>query len=430
MSAPVWPHAVPPYRDGVPPRSDTPAVLRRRATAVVVVAAALLITLTAAMVAARAQVRAIGDAAAPQAATAADLYFALSDLDAQVARMVLIGGDDARAGSRIDALGTYDRRSEQVDADLRRVLGVAGPADEAVVRRLLDGLAVYRQRVGQALTAAARPDAQGAYTQATNVLHLELLPAAAELRDRSEERLGDAYATGLRTEIAGVTVAVLLGGALLVLLVRLQVFLTRTFRRLVNPALLAATVAVLGLAAGAATVLVAQGECLRAARAESLSPFLALSRARAVSYDAAADTGRALLGADPDHYDREFARKSALLTGDRDGLAALSGSAEVAERWLGYRRDHQRIVALAGAGRRAEAVAGLTGLRRGDAAFDFYAFDTAVSAVAARHDRDFGREVARAGRLLRGWTVIPAAAAGLVILLAPLGVRARLAEYR
>ncbi len=384
------------------------------------------------------QVRIIGGQAAPQAATAADLYFALSDLDAQVARMVLVGDAAELSGSQLDALGTYQKRSRQADADLQRSLTTAtGPADRALVLDLMHHLAVYRRWVWQTLTAQSQappqppgrlpPDALGYYTQATNVLHLELLPAAERLREAGEARLDRAYADKHTTEVWAVVLAATLGGGLVVLLVVLQVWLARRFRRVVNPALALATVLAAGLTAGACVVLVAQAQRLGAAREHSLTPYLALSQTRALSYDAAADTSRYLLSGNLALYQRGFTAKSGRVI---EGTAGLGDGGRVRDRWLSYRRDHQRVVALAGAGRTGAAVGVVTGIRRGDAAFDFSYFDAAVGAAAAARKADFDAALRTGERLLTGWPLLPLPVLGTVVLLVLLGVRKRLAEYR
>jgi len=276
---------------------DTPARIRQKVAVVVVAAAALLATTSLLMSRAQEQARIIGEVAAPQAATASDLYFALSDLDAQVARMVLIDDADALSGSQIDALGTYRERSSQVDEDLARLLATA---DHAAVVRLTNDLATYREWVWQALTVESQlpaqppgklpPAALGFYTQATNVLHLRLLPGAKGLRDASETRLDRAYGQQRLVAGLGIGLALLLGGLLLTLLVAFQVWLVRRFRRLLNPALLGATVVTFGLVVSACLIFAGSAQRLGAAREDSLDPFLALSQTRAVSYDAAADT--------------------------------------------------------------------------------------------------------------------------------------------
>ncbi|GAA2683789.1 hypothetical protein Apa02nite_000560 [Actinoplanes palleronii] len=414
-------------------RNETPARLRLWSALVVTAAAALLAATGLVMARVQDQVRIIGREAAPQAATAADLYFALSDMDAQVTRLLLTGDADALAGTRVDALGAYRSRSRQVDADLRLLMSSAAPVD------LLDGLAVYHQRIGQTLAAGEKgaagalpPDALGYFTQATNILHLRLLPAAQQLRDSATTRLDEAYSAKRVTESVGLTLAVLLGGTLLALLVVLQVWLARRFRRSWNPALLAATGLSLLITVASVVVLSAQATRMTGARAADLNPYLELSRLRAVGYDAAADTSRYLVSGNLALYRDGFAGKSGCVTGegcDGPGVGALAGD-EALRRWQAYRRDHEKVLQLTDAGRTGEAVDALTGIRRGDAAFDFAYFDAAVGAVTAVRKQGFDRALRGAERTLRGWTGIPLVVLGLVILLVPLGVRRRLAEYR
>ncbi|WP_229831149.1 hypothetical protein [Actinoplanes ianthinogenes] len=406
---------------------------------VVVAATALLLATSLVMARIRSQVRVIGREAAPQAATAADLYFALSDMDAQATRLLLTGDSDALAGTRVDALGAYRERSRQVDADLERMLAASGGTDvagQAVVVDLLDGLAVYHQRVGQTMTAADRVDrrqagrlpgeALGYYTQATNVLHLRLLPAAEQLRDAATTRLDRAYAGKRATEATGYTLVLLFGGTLVVLLITLQVWMARRFRRSVNPALLGATVLSLVLGVAATVVLGAQAGRMSAARDDHLTPYLALSQLRAVGYDAAADTSRYVVAANLGLYRDDFTAKSRSLP---DEIGRVAGG-EARQRWEDYQRDHEKVLTLAEAGKTGAAVDALTGIRRGDAAFDFAYFDAAVGAVTDVRKAGFDRELRGAERALRGGVVVPIVGLGVVILLVPLGVRRRLAEYR
>ncbi|GIF04062.1 hypothetical protein Asi03nite_16000 [Actinoplanes siamensis] len=429
-------------------RNETPARLRLWSALVVLATVALLAATSLVMARVRNQIRIIGREAAPQAATAADLYFALSDMDAQVTRLLLTGGSDALAGTRVDAQQSYQERSRQVDADLQRSLTTAaGDAERAVALDLLDGLAVYRQRVGQTVTAAdasgqaeagrLAPDALGYYTQATNVLHLRLLPAAERLRDAATSRLDQAFADKRATEATGYTLAVLLGGGLLALLTFLQMWLARRFRRTWNPALAAATALSLVLVGASMIVLAAQAGRMAAARDDYLNPYLSLSRLRAVGYDAAADTSRYLVSGNLAYYRDNFTSKADCLAAADPvaryrcgpGLGELAGS-EALRRWQAYRRDHEKAVALAGDGRSEDAVRVVTGIRRGDAAFDFAYFDAAAGAVTDVRKQSFDRALSGAERTLRGWTVIPVVVLAVVVLLVPLGVRRRLAEYR
>ena len=420
-------------------RPETPARLRLWAAVVIATAVALLAATSLLMARVQAEVRTIGDVAAPQAATAADLYFALSDMDAQVARLVLVGDADALAGTQIDALGTYRERSRQVDADLQASLTTAtGAADRATVLALLDDLAVYRERVWQTLSTPS--DTHGYYTQATNILHQELLPSAQRLRDASQNQLNRAYAAKSTTEGFGVALTLGLGAALVLLLLILQVWLARRFRRVLNPALLAATLITVALVVPAAVLFSVQQRWLGDARDHSLTPFLALSQARAISYDAAADTSRYLISERLAYYRQDFTHKSNCLVSGGScgpggetvagGLAAVSGSPQVLERWQAYQRDHERIAGLADAGNGAAAIDALTGIGRGDAAFDFSYYDAAVDQIATTRKAAFDAALHDTETLLTGWAVIPLVAMGVVILLVPLGVRRRFAEYR
>jgi hypothetical protein len=466
------------YRGGVPAiilRRETPNRLRLLAALAAVAAAVLLFSLTLVMISLQDRVRVIGREAAPQAATAADLYFTLSDLDAQVTRILLAGDSDELAGSRVDALGAYRDRGHQADRDLQTFLSSgAGEAEQAIALRIMDSLAVYRQRVGEALAAQAAatqasstatsaaagripPDALGYWTQATDLLHLRLLPEAEQLRRHSQSRLDEAYAQKAATESTGVTAAVLLGGSLAGALIYLQVWMTRRFRRTWNPALTAATALALLLPVAATIVLQVQARQLADGRDRGLGPYLALSELRALGYDAAADTGRYLVSANLAYYREDFVQKSACLTGDiacptpslkpgqweltsehetvtgaasaRGGLPKLAGTV-AADRWAAYRTVHDRIVRLADAGRTGEAVRQLTGIRRGDAAFDFAYYDAAVAAVTTTREQDFDRALRAAETTLTGWSVLPGLILTVVMALIPLGVRPRLAEYR
>jgi hypothetical protein len=221
----------------------------------VVIAAAVLFVATSALMAqTRRQVRIIGDVAAPQAATAADLYFALSDLDAQVVRLVLAGDDATLAATQIDALATYRERN-------------AAATSTATTPRRPTCCTCNSCRAPSGYARRAR------------------IGSIRRTRPRTPPRSG------------GIVVALGPGALLVVLLLVLQVWLARRFRRMFNPALLVATVLTIALAGPAAIVFAVQGQRLGDARSHSLNPYLELSQARAISYDAAADTSRYLISA-------------------------------------------------------------------------------------------------------------------------------------
>lgn len=78
-------------------------------------------------------------------------------------------------------------------------------------------------------------------------------------------------------------------------LVILQVFLTAQFHRFVDLPLPAASLLALGVVVVAAVQISGQRDHLRVARHDAFDSVVALTRARAVAYDANADQSRYLL---------------------------------------------------------------------------------------------------------------------------------------
>src|SRR5262249_3979693 len=152
-----------------------------------------------------------------------------------------------------------------------------------------------------------------------------------------------------------------------------------------------------------------------------------------------------LLAGNLSYYLTDFRNKSACVVGGGTcgpGADYLSGSLssgsgltaaqskDLVDRWKGYHRDHEQVVALADAGQVGQPIDLLTGIRRGDAAFDFYYYDRAVSDIAAGRRQAFDTAMARARGELSGWPWIPIVLMSAVIVLAWFGTRARIAEYR
>ncbi|MEV6210729.1 hypothetical protein [Kitasatospora sp. NPDC051914] len=84
----------------------------------------------------------IGHRAAPQAVRAADLYFALSDMDAQAANLLLIGADPDYLALRRQTLDTYEQRRTQAGEDLQRAAEAAAEDPAGQRRELAPGTRV------------------------------------------------------------------------------------------------------------------------------------------------------------------------------------------------------------------------------------------------------------------------------------------------
>jgi hypothetical protein len=260
-----------------------------------------------------------------------------------------------------------------------------------------------------------------------------------------------------------------LGGLLIVVLIALQLHLATRFRRLVNPALAAATVLAVAFTAVAAARLGAESGQLRVAKQDAFDSVQALTLARAVSYDANADESRYLV--DPGRvaqYQQAFLTKSERIV--NVGPVGIPGyDAALAADIKAYQRDNAdvRFGGYLGAefrnitfpGERQAAVAALLSFQRyekddrtlrglaakspaaavgydigtapGQSDWAFNQYDAALSGVIAVNSRAFTATVHDGEGGGTGWELLfPGLGLVLVAALTVAGIRPRLAEYR
>ncbi|KAA2255211.1 hypothetical protein F0L68_28735 [Solihabitans fulvus] len=462
-------------------RWRTPSVLRALTGVILVLAVAWGVVVGGAFGGVRDGLSVIGHQAAPQVAASADLRFALSDLDAQVANVLLVGTDAEFAGNRRQALDTYEKRRVQVDADVQQVAanGGADPSTQRSIRTVLDDLGRYEALAGEALLLnenshdpVGRPGAKtlDLYRQATGVM-AHALKAAQELTNANHRILGDAYAVSHGDTSWSQSLVMLLGILVCGALVLLQLYLRWRLRRLVNPAVAVATLLVACLTVAAIVLLVNEQDKLKVAKKDAFDSVVALSEARALSYDANADESRYLL--DQDHaadYERAFHEKAeqiATLPGVNDlgqyvqalddaaaryqrdprdvrfdGLfgtevrnVTFDGEQAAAEHLLAaystYQRDDQGLRSLSRSGQLRQAVAFDVGTTSGTSNYDFGRYDEALQSVIAINKQAFDTALSEGEAALSGWTwLIPGLAVLVMLALVVLGVRPRLAEYR
>src|SRR5690606_38038315 len=236
--------------------------------------AALLAVLTVAIGNARDSVQAIGHDAGPQVVATGTLYFALSDMDAQVSNVLLIGRDHDLGIGHDESLRLYERRRAEADAAAVQAAQLAGgdPALRRTVQEVLDGLGRYERLVGRAMELdrqAAHPPGElpkqvvDAYREATDLMKLELLPKAYNITLDTGAQVRQDYETKRSAVLTGRSWVAVTGLVALLFLVATQLYLTRTFRRVLNPPLVLATLAALALTAAGAGLLTAQAGHMR-----------------------------------------------------------------------------------------------------------------------------------------------------------------------
>ncbi|MEU8619406.1 hypothetical protein [Streptomyces sp. NPDC048623] len=458
--------------------ATVPARLRLARTATLVLLAALAVLLLRSGLAADGAWDTAEQAHAPSITSAAGVDLALNDMDAQAANILLSSGEAGRG--RLDeaytkATGFYDDARRTVSHELR-VLAVAAegdPAAEETVDRLTENFAIYQERIGRALENDARPggkaDARSDYQSANQLLGDELLPEAEALvRTNDTTYLAD-YTDARDALDAEELTLLALGGLLLLLLGALQWFLAVRFRRILNPGLVAATLCAVTALVLAGQALSGTAEQMRVARHDSYDSVVALSKARALSYQANADESHFLLfpslrssyestylersqklygvqGATLDTYADRLDVTWAAYRGDHSVLRftgefrreldniTFPGEREAAERTIDayavYQHDDRTFRDLVGQGKEREAVVFCLGWQPDQSNAHFGVWMTELQKLTDLNRSSFTSSAAEGRADLAG--LLPAAGAALLLaaLLTVLGLRPRLAEYR
>ncbi|MFI1098159.1 hypothetical protein [Streptomyces sp. NPDC020917] len=386
---------------------------------------------------------------AERAEAAAQLRFALADLDAQRADTLAPGTSatdaEVTVGNQLNALITAQQRRTQISDLLRQLGGDRAQGDR--VRSLLDALGRYDDLSGRAAYVDEQSPARNAghpprFAVALNVsagqiMRDDLLPVATEL---SSVYLRQAESQQARAHDAAVRWALvlgLLGAVTLAFLLWWQRELARDYRRSVNPAVALGTAAVIAVTLAGTLALTAGASSVDGAVARGLRPWTRLAEARAVAAEAAAAQSRwfvhdAAFGAgDQAQFGQLTERLDALLApGSQATAAERPAYQDVLTRYGHFRADDTRLRSLKASGNIDEAAAVLTEVGRGDVAFDFWDFATTLDGLAERQLADFTAQVSDAHASLDGWPALPAGALGIAGVMVLLGVRPRLAEYR
>jgi hypothetical protein len=456
----------------------TPAWIRALTIAAVLTTTGLFAVTTVAFQNARDGLQVIGHDAGPQVVATGDLYFALSDMDAQVANVLLIGSERDLRGARKTALDRYEQRRGEADRAVLQAAKLAGEdaTEQRTVQAVLDGLGQYERLAGQALLldaesghAAGPPPRKvtSVYRQATDVMKLDLLPKAYNLTLDSGTIVRHSYEDQHAAVLSGQGWVLLNGIVVITFLVGLQIYLAARFRRRINPAIAVATLSTCALMVASLSLLSAEGRQLKTVKERGFDSVLALSRARAISNSAYADESRYLL--DPgraDTYEQVYLEKSlallfvpagsldtyysaldGALSGRRGGSRAadflgfygdaargvsLPGERQAVDdllvQYQRFQRSDRRMRELVSDGKRRDAIEIRTSGVPGGEAFERY--DQALTALIALHREAFSSAVSHGDRRLRGWDLVLPCSAIVIAALAVAGVRPRLSEFR
>jgi hypothetical protein len=385
--------------------------------------------------------RQVAGSTEPLLVNAETIYTSLADAGATAAQAFLAGGLPPPAQTaryRADV----DRAGSQLVAAAARAGGSGAAAD--AVHTLATQLPVYTGLVeaARANNRQGFPVGAAYLAQASQLCRAQLLPAAQRLFTLEQGNLADGYGTARATgsvALAGASVV-----ALLAALVAVQRLLYRRTHRVLNLALVAATVLTVALAAVLVGVFAGQHSRLSRAQSQGSDPVGVLARSRIAALQERADEALTLVGrGNGAAYETDFQVTEKALggapgtTGLLQTAAAQANGAQQQQRVAdaqaaasAYGTIHRKIRALDDAGQYDAAVALATSGDSGAATAAFARLDGALTAAIEADQATFNRLADQADgglAILAGFAVVAAAAVGGLSLL---GLRARLREYR
>jgi hypothetical protein len=475
----------PGLRSRLPRRGDRPAWLRLSAAVLAILAIALALALASVCGSARDGVDTIGGRTAPAVSRAEDLSYQLSDMDAQLANVLLAGADAGQAPLLSAAGRQYEQDRAAADGDLEQAIEVAGgnAAIEGEIHQLLDDLGRYEALAAQTMqlnandhNPAGRPSAdvlaldhRAIATMADTVARAADVASGGTGTGGEVGLLQQAYANTRDAIATGYLWLAVLGVVLLATIIATQVWLRLTVRRWINLGLAAATAVIVAVLIGGLAALGSAAHQLTVAKQDAFDSLSVLQHAKAASSEANADESRYLAdtGQAAD-YERQFftvsqqlARvdatdvhnydaglKAALDRYAASGAVSLGGdfgkeldnitfpgerdaALAVVRAFQQYQLADRRIRAARDAGDLTGAITIDTSTDPGQSDYDFGRYTADLGTLIDINQHAFDRAISASRGDLSGWDgVLPYGAAALVVVLLVVGMQPRLAEYR
>jgi len=323
----------------------------------------------------------------------------------------------------------YETAIERAASGLERVAAVAG--DEPEAQASLEQIAALTTRyVGliesaRAGAVAGDAGADATLAQATDLTRNQISPLVDSVTERFQDRFDS------QTQGTLFLVAIGLGILALVILIVAQLWLAQRFRRLINPPLVLATIAVLAWVVFGAVSYFSQASALDRADEQAYESVRIGEQVQQLAYEyRAVENSLVLAGASDtsalaDLRSLADDQVQALLTAaDSEREAAVT--AEVATRWQRYIEQSSRVGRALAIGD-VDLAEELTRAPANDA---FNGFNAVAEANLLDNRDQFEAEVAVATDAVRWLRWAVAAATVIAALLAWLGYSIRLAEYR
>ena len=238
-------------------------------------------------------IKTVGKDAAPSILTAQRIKDSLAGMDAEAVNDLLV----KPTANQVNP-GYEERRQKFAERMVSATENITyGDEERKPIQTLQLVSQDYIAKLQQARDFHAdgkETEAIAAYRSASEILDKTLLPAADELDRVNTDQLNIAY--GQQSMMIGslLFLIVISGGLLLAVLVGLQWFLSVRMKRVLNPALLAATVLAIAFLSTTLHSLAVASSTLKLARSDAFTSLHALRKVRSLMYGANADESRYL----------------------------------------------------------------------------------------------------------------------------------------
>jgi hypothetical protein len=352
----------------------------------------------------------------PLLAQAVHLYTDLSGANATVATGLLAGGLEPPA-KRALYLRDLQGASQSLTV-LTREAGTAASAP-AALGTVADQLPVYSGLVetARANNRQGFPIGAAYLRQAATLMTGTILPAADQLYATEAQRLDSDYRTGTATASLVALIAAI--AAALGLLLIAQLYVAKVSRRILNVLMLLGSVSLIAASAWAVIGLISEQNALSTAQRDGSDQVELLSAAGVLLSRAQGDLSLALVNRGTDVTDpQDFA--AVMHTLSRSGLAGRIGAGFVA-----YRAAANRVESLENSGQLQPAI----DLAPAAGAISDRLSQRLEARIAAAQQL-FTRSAADASSALSGLSLAIPLITALAAVLALLGLRQRINEYR
>lgn len=368
------------------------------------------------------------DQTEPFANSAQRLYSSLSIADAAAATAFISGGIEPQA--------VRDRYTQAIgEASAELAGGAAGTEDaDAPARRLLSGvstqLPVYTGLVETARTnnRIGNPVGAAYLAEASNLMQTKMLPMAEALSQQQSA----AVVAAQEEYVHAPWWAIVLVTLALLALILAQLYLSRRWRRRINPGLILATVAMVTLFAWIATAGWLSASATDNALEQGTKPLDQLTSGRILAQQARSDETLKLVRRDTtgvydSAFDDDITRLGAMLTDLGDSNHYVVDARTARDRWV---QSHERMNDVLDTGDYDGAARVAIGPGDADSMVQYSTLDESLKDGIAQTRSSVRADVSHASRVLDVLSPGSLLLVAIASVLIAVGMWPRLREYR